>query len=304
MRIRKPGKIIDQLWYLGREESGIYLLNGGNEAIIISGGLRYILPDVLRQFEQFGIDEGKIKKLLILHSHFDHVGIVPFFKRRHPELEIYASPRAWTILGMQNAIDTINEFGQNVTERAGMTESCSGYDLDWRDDVSGTAVSEGDRIRVGRIELHILETPGHSSCHISAYAPRLKVLFPSDGGGIPYKETIIPSGNSDYTQFQQSLEKLKPLKTDYLCADHYGYVTGEEARSFISRTIELAGERRASMEEAYRRTGNVDSAAQELTASFFAQNPDYFVSREIYERVYRQMIRHITKALEGKGLRL
>jgi glyoxylase-like metal-dependent hydrolase (beta-lactamase superfamily II) len=300
MRIRKPGKIIDQLWYLGREESGIYLLDGGNEAIIINGGLRYILPDLLLQFEEFGIDERKIKKLLILHSHFDHVGIIPFFNRRHPELEIYASPRAWAILGMQNAIDTINEFGQRVTEKAGMVQQCSGYDLDWRNDVSGTAVSGGDRIRVGHIELHILETPGHSSCHISAYAPQLKVLFSSDGGGIPYKETIIPSGNSDYTQFQQSLEKLKPLKTDYLCADHYGYVTGEEARNYISRTIELAGERRAAMEEAYRRTGNVESAAQELTASFFAQNPDYFVSREIYEGVYRQMIRHVAKALEGK----
>jgi len=301
MRIRRPGKIIDQLWYLGHEESGIYLLDGGNEAMIINGGLRYILPDVLRQFKEFGIDEKKIAKLLILHSHFDHVGIVPFLKRRHPGLQIYASLRAWEILGMHNAIDTINEFGQRVTEKAGMVQQCSGYDLDWRNDVSGAAISEGDRIRVGHIELHILETPGHSSCHISAYAPQLKVLFSSDGGGIPYKETIIPSGNSDYTQFQQSLEKLKPLKTDYLCADHYGYVTGEEARNYISRTIELAGERRVAMEEAYRRTGNVESAALELTASFYAQNPDYFVSQEIYEGVYRQMIRHVAQALADRS---
>jgi len=301
MRIRRPGKIIDQLWYLGHEESGIYLLDGGNEAMIINGGLRYILPDVLRQFKEFGIDEKKIAKLLILHSHFDHVGIVPFLKRRHPDLQIYASLRAWEILGMHNAIDTINEFGQRVTEKAGMVQQCSGYDLDWRNDVSGAAISEGDRIRVGHIELHILETPGHSSCHISAYAPQLKVLFSSDGGGIPFKETIIPSGNSDYTQFQQSLEKLKPLKTDYLCADHYGYVTGEEARNYISRTIELARERRVAMEEAYRRTGNVESAAQELTASFYAQNPDYFVSREIYEGVYRQMIRHVAQALADRS---
>ncbi len=303
MRMSKPGQILDNLWHLGYEESAIYLLDGRDEAMVINGGLRYIVPGVLRQFEEFGIDEGKITKLLILHSHFDHVGIVPFFKRRHPDLEIYASPRAWKILGMQNAIDTINAFGRTVTEKMGMAERCSGYDLDWRDDVSGVAVSEGDRIRIGDIDLHILETPGHSSCHISAYAPQLKVLFPSDGGGIPYKGTIIPSGNSNFTQFQESLERLKPLEFDYLCADHYGYVVGDEARNYISRSIELAREHRAKIEEAYRRTGDIDSTAQQMTDAFFAENPDYFISREISEGVYRQMVRHITNALEGKGLR-
>ena len=112
MMIQKRGKILDNLWSLGQEESTIHVLDGGDEAMIINGGLRYLVPEVLRQFEVFGIDEDKIKKLLILHSHFDHVGIVPFFKRRHPKLEIYASSRAWEILGMPKAIDTINTFGR------------------------------------------------------------------------------------------------------------------------------------------------------------------------------------------------
>jgi glyoxylase-like metal-dependent hydrolase (beta-lactamase superfamily II) len=208
--------------------------------------------------------------------------------------------RAWKILGMQNAIDTINAFSRSVTEKARMTEACATYDLDWRSDVSGIAVSDGDRITVGDIELHVVETPGHSSCHISAYAPQFKVLFPSDGGGIPYKETIIPAGNSSFTGFQESLEKLKDLETDYVCADHFGYVTGEEARNFISRTIEAAREHRAKMEETYRRTRDIDAAAQELTDSFYAENPDYYMSQEILEGVYRQMVRHIAGGLEGQ----
>ena len=302
MRIREPGKILDHLWYLGHEESGIYLLDGAEGAIIISGGSSYIVPEVLRQLEEFGINEEKITKLLILHSHFDHVGIVPFFKRRHPDMEIYASARAWKILGMQNAIDTINEFSRSLTEKMGMTQRCSAYDLDWRDDVSGISISEGDHISVGTIELHILETPGHSSCHISAYIPELKVLFPSDGGGIPYKQTIIPSGNSNFTAFQESLEKLKDLEAHYVCADHYGYVAGDEARNFISDTIEAARKHRVEIEETYRRTGDIDAAAHELTDSFYAENPDYFISADILEGVYRQMVRHIAKGLEERKI--
>jgi glyoxylase-like metal-dependent hydrolase (beta-lactamase superfamily II) len=301
MRIRNPGKVRDNLWYLGHMESGIYFLEDGDEAMIINGGLSSIVPAVLRQIEEFGLKEGKITKLLILHSHFDHVGIVPFFKRRHPNLEIYASARAWKILEMQNAIDTINEFSRSVMDNLGLAKICSAYDLNWRDDVSGITVSEGDCIRVGDTEMHVIETPGHSSCSISGYAPQLKALFPTDSAGIPFKEILITSGNSNYTQYQESLEKLKDLEADYVCADHYGYVIGDEAGNFISRTIEVAREHRSQMEETYRRTGNTDTAAQELTTSFFAEHPDYFLSQEILGVVYRQMIRHIAKATEGQA---
>ena len=123
MRIQKPGKILNNLWYLGHEESAIHLLDGGDEVMIINGGLRYVVPEVLRQFEEFGIDEGKIKKLLILHSHFDHVGIVPFFKRRHPELEIYASSRAWEILRMPKAIALISPLLMSTSTRVASASS-------------------------------------------------------------------------------------------------------------------------------------------------------------------------------------
>ena len=301
MRIRKPGKIIERLWFLGREESGVYLLEGSDGSMIVSGGMGYIVPDVLRQFKEFGIDEERIRKLLILHAHFDHVGIVPFFKRRHPGIEIYASQRGWEILKMDKALNTINEFSRAVTKRMGREEVYSTLDLDWREDISGKVAHEGDRITLGGLEAAILEIPGHSSCCIGAYVPELKALFPSDGGGIPFDDTIITSGNSNYTKYQQSLEQLKDLEVDYYCADHYGYVTGEEAREFILKSIEMAKKNRTQMEEVYRSTRDIDVAAQKLISSFYEENPSYFLSPEIFLDVYRQMVRHIASVIEGKA---
>jgi len=299
MRIRNPGKVRDRLWFLGREESGVYLLEGKDGFMIVSGGMSYILPDLLRQFKEFGIDEEGITKLLILHAHFDHVGIVPFFKRRHPKLKVYASGRGWEILQMGKAINTINEFSQTVTKRVGKEEVYSTLDLDWRDDITGKTVCEGDRIDLGGLEVSILEIPGHSSCCIAAYVPEFKALFPTDGGGIPFDETIVTSGNSNYTKYQQSLERLQGLEVEYYCADHYGYVTGEEAREFIPKTIEMARQQRARIEEAYRSTKDVDLAAQKLISSFYNENPYYFLSPEIFLEVYRQMVRHIANVMEG-----
>ena len=301
MRIRKPGKVREGIWCLGREESGVYLLEGDDSSMIVSGGMSYIVSDILQQFNEFGIDEKRIKKLLILHSHFDHVGIVPFIKRRHPKIEVYASQRGWEILQMDKAILTINEFGRNVARRMGKGDVYSAYDLEWRKDVSGTTIREGDWIDLGGLEVSILEIPGHSSCSIAAYVPELKALFPTDGGGIPFDKTIVSSGNSNYTQYQQSLERLKDLEVDYYCADHYGYVTGAEAREFISRSIESAKKNRAWMEEVYRSTRDIDAAAQELTSSFYQENPDYFLSPEIFLDVYRQMVRHMATVMERKA---
>jgi glyoxylase-like metal-dependent hydrolase (beta-lactamase superfamily II) len=298
MRIRTAGKICDGLWFLGREESCVYLLEGEREAMILSGGMSYIVPDILEQLRRWGIDEERITKLLILHSHFDHVGIVPFFKRRNPNLEIYASARGWEILGMPKAIATINEFSRDVARRLNKEDVFSRYDLEWRDDVKGMTVGEGDRLELGGLEVHILETPGHSSCSITAYVPRLKALFASDGGGIPFKETIIPSGNSNFTKYQQSLEKLKDLDVDFVCADHYGYVTGGEARGFIRRGIELAARLRSRIEEVYLQYRDVSKAAKTLVEEFYRVNPDYFLSPSIYEGVYGQMVRHIAQGIE------
>ena len=199
--------------------------------MIISGGMSYLVPDLLRQFDEFGLDEGRIQGIIILHAHFDHIGIVPFFCRRNPELKIYASARAWQILGESKNIDTINQFSGRLTERMKIHVPYATDQLDWPAGLSGETISESDVIDLGNKEIQIFETPGHSSCSITAYVPQLKALFPSDGGGIPYKGTIIASANSNFTLYLESLKKMEKLQIDYFCADHFGYVSGNEAKT-------------------------------------------------------------------------
>jgi len=300
MRIREPGKITEGLYLLGLEESSIYLLEGEKESMLINGGMNYTVPVLLDQFKKFGIDEEKITKMLILHAHFDHVGIIPFFKRRNPSIDVFASKRGWEILGMPKAIQTINEFSREVAKYLGRMEFYEGYYLDWGDDINGLAVSKGDRFDLGGLEIEIYETPGHSSCSISAYVPSLKVLFPSDGGGVPFKNTSMIAGNSNFTKYQQSLEILKHLDADYVCGDHYGYVTRGEAKHFIEDTARMAAAFRSHMEAVYLKTRDIDVAAKQLNQEFSGEIAEYMVPPEIYEGVIRQMVRHMATVLEGK----
>ncbi len=301
MRLRTPGKICEGLWYLGVEESGIYLLEGRDEAMLISGGMSYILPEVISQLADFGISHEKISRHVLLHSHFDHVGVVPFFKRKLPGIQIYGSRRTWELLAMPKTVETINTFSRLVTERMRRELSGLTYDYEWRNDVTGLPVAENYRIDLGDIEAVIYETPGHSSCSISVYVPALKALFPSDAGGIPYRDTIFPTGNSNFTMFQSSLERLSCLEVNYLGADHYGYLSGEEAQGFIAATAQMAARLRRLVETIYTRKKDIDGTVRMLIAEHYRQNPDYFLSPEILTGVYRQMVRHISGAMNNNA---
>jgi glyoxylase-like metal-dependent hydrolase (beta-lactamase superfamily II) len=301
VRLRVPGRIWDGLWLLGSEQSCVYLVEGEKESLIVSGGLSYLARDLVRQFESFRIDESRIKAVLILHAHFDHVGLVPFLRRRLPDLRIYASARAWEVLHSPKAIKIINTYSREVAKKRGREKVLDDYDLAWADDLEGTVVSEGDCIDLGEVSLRIYETPGHSSCGITAYMRKLKALFASDSAGIPYKDMIVTSASYDYDQYLDSLEKLKDLEVDYVCADHYGCVQGDEAGNFVKQTILAAKENRALMEKAYLRTRDVKVAAKEAIRLFYAENPDYIVTPEILQRVYEQMFKQIAHDLEGNS---
>ncbi len=279
----------------------MYLLEGRDESVIISGGMSYLVTDILNQFDEFGLKEDRIQGIVILHAHFDHIGIVPFFYRRNPDIKIYASARAWQILGESKHIDTINQFSRLLTERMKIHVPYAADQLDWPVGLSGDIISDGDVIDLGNREIQVFETPGHSSCSISAYVPQIKALFPSDGGGIPYKGTILASANSNFALYLESLKKLEMLQIDYFCADHFGYVCGNEAKSYISSSIDSAMKERARLEEIYRRSFDINAAAREMASSFLNENPDYFLTLDIYEGVCRQMMKHIAKTMSNKS---
>ncbi len=295
MPISTPCKINNHLSFLGNMEACIYLLEGSRESILINGGVSYVAPEVMRQIRSFNIDQSKITKMLLLHSHFDHVGIAPFFKRRHPNVELIASQRAWDVLKKPKVIESINAGNQYVTQSRWGSDACSDYDLEWTPDIAGSSVGEGDLINLGGVELIIYETPGHSPCSISAYVPELNALFPSDALGLPCDDTIATYGTSNYTDFEKSIQKLKWLPVKYICFDHYGYVTGAEAQYFIENSIQAARDRRFLVQKIYNKTGDVDKTAKELAYLLRAENRLKLVPDETFIEAHRQITLHLIK---------
>ncbi|MBN1572733.1 MAG: MBL fold metallo-hydrolase [Deltaproteobacteria bacterium] len=298
MWIKEPGPITDRITLLGKEESCVYLV-GKDEYSILGGGMTYVVPDIVKQLDRLKIDRSKIGRLLILHSHFDHVGAAPGLKKLIPGLTIISSPRGMELLKNPKVADSIRELNMGLLSANGLADKAGEFGLDYESFPVDDTVSGGDVVNWGGVELQIIDAPGHSSCSIGVYMPEDKALFASDAGGIPFGDTIFASGNSNFTKYQESLERFATYDVEIHLAEHYGAFTGEEGRSFMKRSIESAKRTRKYLEESYARTGDIRESTAELTDLIMEEAEGYFLPKPVMEMVVEQMVRHIAKVMDG-----
>lgn len=297
MNVTEPGKVTDRITLLGRPESCVELIDGGGEYALLGGAMSYVVPDLLEQIERFGIDEKKIKRLVVLHSHFDHCGMIPYLAQRWPWATVTASARAKDLLANPKVSGTIAFMNEAATARFGRTDEVKQLGCGFtRIDVE-QAVGHEDVLHCGEVTLRILEVPGHSSCSIAVYVPEEKALFPSDAAGIAYGDFFLSAGNSNFDKYQQSLEVMVKLDVEVLLKEHYGGHLGEDARAYLPRAIEEAKKTRLILEEKWRQTGDVKEAAEMVLDQLCESAPLDFLPREVLSLVVGQMVKFISRSL-------
>jgi len=297
MVIQEPGKVTERITLLGLREACVYLLDGRDELALLGGGMVTAIPAVLEQITGLGIDVKKIGRIVITHAHFDHVGIVPYFRRRWPWLKVTASVRARENLARPAVIKAIADFSALLLAQAGMSERAQEFGLEGLDAFPiDEAVKEGDLLTCGDRTLEIIATPGHSSCSMAVYVREEQALAASDAGGIPFGETIFAAANSNFDQYQDSLEKMSRFPVEAHLCEHYGAFTDAEARQFLPRSMEAARTTRTLIEESLKRTGSVDATVSEIEELLTREAKGYFLPREVMRMVISQMAGFLAKS--------
>jgi glyoxylase-like metal-dependent hydrolase (beta-lactamase superfamily II) len=279
----------------------MYLVDGGDESMLVEGGMAYVAPDILRQVDEFGIDGGKIKRLVILHAHFDHCGLIPFLKKLWPWATVSGSARAKELLSDPEVTRRIAELNQAVIVRARLEDQARDLGFTFtRVDVEET-LAGGDAIACGDVTAEIIDVPGHSSCSIAMYMPQERALFVSDALGVRYRDFYMPTGNSNYDLYEASLEKLAEYDADLVLTGHYGGAAGKEARALLLDSIEDSKRARALLETTYKRTRDRKKSVEELVDLFMKQAPDNFLSRDVFTVIMGQTMRFIAKSVDGEA---
>ncbi len=297
MVITEPGRITSDITFLGLAETCLYAVDGGDEIVLIGGSMSYAIPDILHQIKEHDMDEEKIKRVIILHAHFDHCGAVPYFKKRWPWIKVTASTRGKQLLDDQKISNSLAQLNNAAIANEGLDTWADEYGIRFDGIEVEETVGDGSIITCGDQRLEVIEVPGHSSCSIAIYLPQNRALFTSDAGGLRNGKYFMSAGNSNYDQYQQSLEKMAQYDVDIVAGEHYGLSIHEDARNFLPNAIKAATRMRTVMEASLSKTGSVKKSAEELTDVVLSEAPAHFLPREVMLTVMGQTLKYISKVM-------
>lgn len=180
-------------------DENIFLLNGAGfdcnvyylgNGILIDIGSGTFLEEMLRQMEEYEIEPNSIKKVILTHSHYDHVGGCKKFKEK------------------TNTKFFIHEKDKDAVENGEVLEEVFGGEYD-PIKVDGT-LEEEDVISTDEYGFKVLHTPGHTPGSICLWDKNKNILISGDTLFIDgFGSTDHKGGNKE--KLMKSLKKIKKL---------------------------------------------------------------------------------------------
>jgi 2-aminobenzoylacetyl-CoA thioesterase len=294
----RPGKITEGLFLLGKGMCLMYLVRG-NDAMIVGGGMSWIAPQLEEQLGNTGVEPGDIKYLVIPHSHFDHCGAVPYIKRKYPWIQVLATESAKTILSKQKVIDYIELINMLMVDHFGVKDQYEKLNLKIDAINVDMTVNDSTVIDLGNgLDVHFIETPGHSPCAVAVYIPGLKSIFPSDAAPCPIgsvDKLARPSPQWNYTLYKQSLKRLLNCDVELCGFDHYAMVMGKEARQVLENGLKMCLEYEKRIAGMYGEMGDFEKVARVVARETLEVDNFDFLNEDLLMPVARAEVRNILK---------
>ena len=268
MWIKKPSTVTERIEFLGRPELCSYLVKGDIYALL-GGAMAHVIPDMLAQLNNLEVDLERIRHLIILHSHYDHLGMAPYLARKWPWLKVSISKIGSSILTNQKALKAIQGYNNSMLQKSNGVDQIEPLNCEKEGFPIHSIVNGGMELDLGnKVKLQIIDVPGHSVCSIAVYFPKEYALFPSDSIGSLTEERILPMGSSNYDDFQRSIEKLSKVHAEIVCLEHFGALTPPEGMEFFERVKKEANDFRQEMTDTFKKNANIELTIEELAEDF------------------------------------
>ncbi len=232
----EPVAITNNFYRLGTPAFPVYL-SLGKVGMIIEGGTGPTFEMIVGQIKTLSIEMERIEYILLTHTHADHIGALPRLKQRWPHLKIVASSPGAKIL---NTRELYNEFLLVDLGIAQLMRAKSEIDEipptpeDYQFEVDLVVKGE-DILDLGdQVVWEIIETPGHSQCHISAFEKTDQTLVVGDATGfyVPEKDVFWPNYFFSLKDYIESIRKLAAFPAKRAVLSHNGVVEGNVHRYF------------------------------------------------------------------------
>lgn len=210
-----------------------FLIVGEEKTALIDCGMGYCAANLISNIKQ-ALNNRELNYILISHSHYDHIGAIPYLKEEWPNSKVYGAEHARGILTRQNALSTIRELGRQAAAIYG-----SGVLKEYDDELLKVdeCIRDGDILDLGRSSIRVLETPGHTKCSLSFLIDN-ETLFPCETTGCMSKSGKIYSAFiTSYSEAIAAVYKCQATNPRYIISPHFGQVSKEDIVGYWENCI-------------------------------------------------------------------
>ena len=190
-----------------------YLIDGGSEAALIDAGAGVDIAPLLTRLTGTGVATDRVRQLFVTHAHADHAGGAAAVREAYGAA-VASSPEVAEILRVGDEVRASVDVGKAQGTYA------PGYV--YRPTAVDTELRDGQRIRVGDLEVEVVAAPGHSVGHLVflVQGAGRTDLFTGDtllfGGRIILQSTW----DCDLTAHLQTLRRLGELQFEGFFPGH------------------------------------------------------------------------------------
>lgn len=233
-------KIKEGVYFIsGRDEmipdSHTYVIgeNSSNDLCLIDPGLIGKTEYKIDSIQKMGIDIKGIKRVILTHTHFDHIGGILEIKNRMPWVKIWIHQAEADLL---EEGDERGVYGSEIFQQICQMEyniKAKAFKLKVDQKLNGEEI-----LNIGNMEWKVIHIPGHSIGSIALYNSHDKILISGDVIYADYAIGRFDLFGADGERLKKSLQILSKLNVDILLPGH-NRIVKDLSPKYILDTLRL-----------------------------------------------------------------
>ena len=175
----------------------------------------------IQSIQKAGIDLSAIKRIIMTHTHLDHIGYLAEISKQIPWAELWVHHLEADLLeqGDERAVYGMEMFRGLCQSQFGLKPGAFKSQVNRK-------LQGGETLELGGTVWEVIHIPGHSMGSIGLYHRSLKILIPGD---VVYADNAIGRFDlfgADASELKKSLMRLGELEVDILLPGHNRIVKG------------------------------------------------------------------------------
>ena len=169
----------------------------------------------IQSLENAGYQLSDVKRIILTHTHFDHIGCLSEILQSIPHAEIWVHESEGTSLeeGDEKTVYGMSMFENMCQAQYGLKPGAFTFKVHRK-------LKGGDVFTIGGMKWEVLHIPGHSRGSIALYNRSGKILIPGDTVYSDYAIGRFDLHGASGPELKESLLTLADLQVDILLPGH------------------------------------------------------------------------------------